>query len=199
MTVNQSAPQTRIRTRPSKPDQPSAVVPVTRTRVRLRALSAEDPNPDPRSPRSNVARPAEREGEVYKVGKGRPPLEYRFRQGEVHNPNGRSKGSKNTSTLFREELDRKVIVKTAKGNQKMTKRAIAARKMVDKAANGDLKALEAALRLEGVHLSSVPASEPKEAVGEVLDATDQAILAFMRQQTIDAYLQSKEKPTEAGS
>lgn len=52
--------------------------------------------------------PAER----YRIGYGKPPQQHQFRPGQSGNPKGRPKGSKNTATLARELLDRKISVRT---------------------------------------------------------------------------------------
>ena len=46
----------------------------------------------------------------YSVGYGRPPEETRFKPGQSGNPKGRSKGSKNFSTHFEEELSQQVTL-----------------------------------------------------------------------------------------
>jgi hypothetical protein len=45
---------------------------------------------------------------TYNVGYSKPPREHRFQPGQSGNPKGRPKGAKNTATLLREILDRKV-------------------------------------------------------------------------------------------
>jgi len=42
---------------------------------------------------------------AHPVGYKRPPLHGRIKPGEIRNPHGRPKGSKNTATLAKEELD----------------------------------------------------------------------------------------------
>jgi Family of unknown function (DUF5681) len=50
--------------------------------------------------------------ERYRIGYAKPPPQHRFRPGHSGNPKGRPKGSKNTTTLAQELLDRKISVRT---------------------------------------------------------------------------------------
>ncbi len=70
----------------------------------------------------------------YEVGYGRPPVASQFKAGQSGNAKGRPKGSKNLSTLLREEMDAKILV-TENGVQKrMPKGRVAVRQQVDKGA-----------------------------------------------------------------
>jgi hypothetical protein len=57
----------------------------------------------------------------YRVGYKRPPLHTRYQPGECGNPKGRPKGSKNTSTLLAEELNRRMSVTESGKRQRITK------------------------------------------------------------------------------
>ena len=46
----------------------------------------------------------------YTVGKGRPPVETRWKAGESGNPKGRPKGAKNASTLVKKVLTQKLTI-----------------------------------------------------------------------------------------
>ena len=83
----------------------------------------------------------------YEVGKGRPPVASRWKPGQCGNPKGRPKKAKNTATMAREALERPVPVLVNGRKQKMSVRAVAYRRLADKAANGDGKALMLLLTL----------------------------------------------------
>jgi hypothetical protein len=56
----------------------------------------------------------------YETGYGRPPKQHQFKPGQSGNPRGRPKGSKNTSTIIDEILNRKVRIRTERGVRKIT-------------------------------------------------------------------------------
>ena len=103
----------------------------------------------------------------YEVGYGRPPVASQFKAGQSGNAKGRPKGSKNLSTLLREEMDAKILV-TENGVQKrMPKGRVAVRQQVDKAVKGDSRAFLTLMKLDAalgaaegrVAESASPASE----------------------------------------
>ena len=57
------------------------------------------------------------------------------KKGEVRNPNGRAKGSKNKSTIFKELL-------ATKTNNGLTNEQILLKKIIQLASDGDLKAIQ---------------------------------------------------------
>jgi len=64
----------------------------------------------------------------YSVGYGKPPEETRFKSGQSGNPKGRSKGSKNFSTHFEEELSQQVTLVENGKPRRMTKRQALAKR-----------------------------------------------------------------------
>ena len=83
----------------------------------------------------------------YEVGKGRPPVAPRWKPGQCGNPKGRPKKAKGTVTMAREALERQLPVLVKGRKQRMSVRAVAYRKLGDKAASGDQKALAFLLTL----------------------------------------------------
>ena len=77
----------------------------------------------------------------YEVGYGRPPKSTQFKPGQSGNPRGRKKGSKNTYTLLRDLLNKKVTVTTESGPTRLTKQQAILLQMTNKAATGDMKAI----------------------------------------------------------
>ena len=82
------------------------------------------------------------------VGYGRPPKKNQFKPGQSGNPKGRPKGARNIANLVDQELDRKVAVTEDGKRRYLSKRQLAARQQVNKAAQGDPKAFQAITKLE---------------------------------------------------
>ena len=82
----------------------------------------------------------------YEVGYAKPPEKHRFQAGQSGNPKGRPKGSKNTATLRREILDRKLDLRTAGKVRKITVREAFLTRFAEAALKGDTKAATFILR-----------------------------------------------------
>lgn len=79
----------------------------------------------------------------YDIGFGRPPNASKFKRGKSGNPKGRPKGSRNISTLIARELNDQVTVTENGKQRRLSKGQIAIRQLVNKAAAGDPKAMQA--------------------------------------------------------
>jgi hypothetical protein len=79
----------------------------------------------------------------YKVGKGLPPMETRWKPGQSGNPKGRGKGRKNIATLFHEEMNKKVAVVENGQRRMITKAQAAIKQLINSATKGDQKAIQA--------------------------------------------------------
>jgi hypothetical protein len=84
----------------------------------------------------------------YAVGYARPPTSSQFQPGQTGNPKGRPKGSRNASSMARDALERTITVKVKGASRKMTVRKAAYRRLAERAAGGDAKALDYLLSLE---------------------------------------------------
>ena len=84
----------------------------------------------------------------YTVGYGRPPTSSQFQPGQSGNLKGRPKGVRNASSMARDALERAVNVKVKGTWRKMTVRKAAYRRVAERAAAGDAKALDYLLSLE---------------------------------------------------
>ena len=157
-----------------KPSSSKPAVQPVRVRTRTRTVpAAQTSECDP-----NKSGADQTLKDSYAVGYGRPPLHTRIQAGQKLNPNGRPRGSKNTSTLVREELDRKVTIREGGRVTKISKRKAAIRNLSNKAATGDAKALMTLVALEGGGgQRAIDNPRPESA----LDAKDQAILNDMRE------------------
>jgi hypothetical protein len=114
-------------------------------------------------------------GARYSVGYGRPPSQHQFQRGQSGNPKGRPKGAKNTSTLLREILDRKVAMRTGGLIRKISVREAILARFAESALKGDFKA--AGFLLQRYDM----AETGKEYATDGVSADDQEI--------IDAFLQ----------
>jgi hypothetical protein len=117
---------------------------------------------------------AKRRDGSYDVGYGKPPAEYRFQKGQSGNPKGRPKGSKNIATIFRQAANERVVV-VVKGKQRsITKLEAAAKQLANKAAQGDLKAMQMLLP----QIAQLDASAVVEPI-EVIAEDDKAVMASL--------------------
>jgi hypothetical protein len=82
-------------------------------------------------------RPARRSSDS--VGYGKPPRGHQFQPGQSGNPKGRPKGTKNTATLLREILDRKVEMRIGGRIRKVSVREAMLTRFAETALKGDIK------------------------------------------------------------
>jgi hypothetical protein len=80
--------------------------------------------------------------EGYAVGWGKPPRHTRFKKGQSGNPKGRPPGSKNMNTLLAKALDEQVTARHKGKLKKFAMREAIPRQLVNKAASGDLRAIQ---------------------------------------------------------
>jgi hypothetical protein len=73
---------------------------------------------------------------------GNPPESTRFKKGQSGNPKGRRKGSHNVATVLALTLREKVVVNENGARKTVTKLEAAIKQLVNKAASGDLRALQ---------------------------------------------------------
>jgi hypothetical protein len=76
------------------------------------------------------------------VGYGNPPEATRFKKGQSGNPKGRRKGSLNAATVLAATLRERVVIKENGVRKTVTKLEAAIKQLVNKAASGDLRALQ---------------------------------------------------------
>lgn len=81
------------------------------------------------------------ENSAYTVGYGRPPKSTQFKPGQSGNPKGRTKGHKNFNTLLRQTLSQQVEVVKSGTKHKMSKNEILIEMLVNKALQGDMRAI----------------------------------------------------------
>jgi hypothetical protein len=100
---------------------------------------------------------------TYSVGYGKPPSEHQFQPGQSGNGKGRPKGARNTLSLLREILDRKIEMRIRGIVRKVSIREAMLTRFAESALNGDIKA--AAFLLQRYDMSATGSE----------DATDSAM------------------------
>ena len=78
----------------------------------------------------------------YEIGFGKPPERTRFKRGQSGNPQGRPKGTLNMATVLERVLREKVVINENGQRQTITKLEAAIKQVTNKAASGELKALQ---------------------------------------------------------
>jgi hypothetical protein len=101
----------------------------------------------------------------YEVGFGKPPKHTRFQKGHSGNPRGRPRGSLNTSTLLEQALKEKVVVSENGRRKKVSKHRAILKQLVNKAAQGDHRAIQLLLmqqipKLEELEAERVASAAP---------------------------------------
>jgi Family of unknown function (DUF5681) len=118
-------------------------------------------------------------GSNYEIGYGKPPKQYQFPSGRSGNPQGRPRGTKNTTTLAREILDEKIEVRSGTGVRKISRREAILKRFAEFALEGDTKSAAFLLRYDN--------SESAE------DQANNGASPQEDQEIIEAYLKSHSK------
>jgi hypothetical protein len=114
----------------------------------------------------------------YEVGFGKPPAATRFKRGQSGNPKGRPKGKRNAATVIMRALQAKVVINENGRRREVTKFEAAVTQVANKAAGGDLRALNLVTAL----MRSAEESVQQEAVTTTrLQDVDQRVLQDLMQ------------------
>jgi hypothetical protein len=76
------------------------------------------------------------------LGYGNPPGHTRFKRGQSGNPKGRPKGTLNIATVLERTLREKIVINENGRKKTITKLEAAITQLTNKAASGELKALQ---------------------------------------------------------
>jgi hypothetical protein len=114
--------------------------------------------------------PADYGPPTYRVGKGRPPANTRWKRGQSGNPKGRPKGSKNLDTIVTGILGKKIRYTENGKVQTTTTREAILTVMAQRALKGDLKSAdyllsrdaEIARKAPPAYRQSAEPTDPKE-------------------------------------
>jgi hypothetical protein len=120
--------------------------------------------------------PRFRSGASYATGYGKPPKEHQFKPGQSGNAKGRPRGTKNTATMLRDILDRKIEVRTGSTVRKISVREAVLTRFAESALKGDTKSAAFLLQrydtLETAqeHANNVTTPEEQEIIDAYLDS-----------------------------
>ena len=106
------------------------------------------------------------------VGPGNPPVHSRFPPGVSGNPKGRPRKERSLLKLIEAELDAEVQVTENGARQRLSKREVLAKQLVNKALQGEAKDVTALIRLIG------SGSDHQEGAIEAVDPA--TILAYLQ-------------------
>ena len=114
----------------------------------------------------------------YEVGFGKPPQSTQFRQGQSGNPKGQPRGKSNMATIIRRSLEAKVVINENGQRREVTKFEAGMIQMSNKAAAGDLRALN----MVTAFARSAEEREQQEISGKAgLGESDQKVLQRLMQ------------------
>lgn len=161
----------------STDDQHNHIVARPRRRI-LPAKRAPDPSTRTASAAALVS--SAEPSASYDVGYGRPPKKNQFKKGQSGNPRGRPKGAKSLKTIARRLLTEKISVRTARGENRVTRIEAMMMKLIESASKGDFRALQAMFVLYQQVMPDEPIDGP---VAEApLSQADEATLALFAAQ-----------------
>lgn len=113
-----------------------------------------------------------------KVGYGRPPERTRFKPGHSGNPRGRPKGILNMASVLRRTLRERVVIKENGRRRTVTKLQAAVTQVTNKAASGDLKAMQLLANLVRSAEDAAATSEPTNR--DLGDADQKVFLGILK-------------------
>lgn len=121
--------------------------------------------------------------EVYKVGRGRPPLHSRFRPGRSGNPSGKKKGARSLRTDLAEELAQVVQIRENGQAVSLTKQQLVIKALMTNA----LRNPRAAATLLDLVSKAIGYGEDDRPAVDRLDDDDEALIAaFLARQDKEA-------------
>ena len=113
-----------------------------------------------------------------KVGYCNPPERTRFKTGQSGNPRGRPKGTLNMATVLERTLREKVVINENGRRKTITKLEAAIKQLTNKAASGELKALQLLTALvRSAEERAIQAPAPNSALEEV---DERVVLGMLR-------------------
>jgi len=134
-------------------------------------------------PQTGEAEAADPPTAEYSVGYCRPPLATRFRPGQSGNPRGSRKRAATFGAAVKSALGHKIEVKEQGRTRRISKLEAAAIQIANRAAMGDQRAMQLAIRLvEAEDNRPIPPPTP----AEELSAGDQLVIADLVRRLTDS-------------
>lgn len=134
-----------------------------------------------------------RERTRYKVGYKKPPKETQFKPGQSGNPRGRTKGSKNTYDILKNELDTRITLKEGGKEIILTKKQALLRHLINKAIQGDIKSM--LFVFQQLLLIEAKDSEMRSVMEDISEEDNKILMRFL-QENLEISKQKKEKKGE---
>jgi Family of unknown function (DUF5681) len=130
----------------------------------------------------------------YEVGYGKPPKQHQFKKGQSGHLKGRPRGSRNLKTDLAEELGMRVTIREGGRTRKISVQQAALKRLLTKALNGDLRAIEKLFELK---LRLLPEDAPE---GEPPVSADEAeILDLYAEEIRRQHVSAEPAPEPDGS
>lgn len=123
----------------------------------------------------------------YSVGYGKPPPESRWKRGQSGNPAGRPKGSRNVASMAKTLLDEFTRMRSGDTSKRVSRIEGLLWKQYERAAKGDLRAIDRMITLYTQATTSTPKPEQHAAeasASEPLTPGDEAALEAYRNMVI---------------
>lgn len=117
----------------------------------------------------------------YEVGYGKTPKETRFKPGHSGNPRGRPKQSKNTISILKKELDERVSLREGDKQIILTKRQAMLRHLINKAVQGDTRAMF--FVYQQMVSTDISDSEKEEVVKNISEEDSKILIRFLKENT----------------
>jgi hypothetical protein len=129
-----------------------------------------------------------------RVGYGKPPEHTRFKVGQSGNPKGRPKGTPNMATVLARTLRAKVVVNENGRRRTITKLEAAIQQLTNKAASGELKALQL---LAGLVRSAEERTAQTVIPTATLDEADEKVMLGILKRMESTQKESQENGNES--
>jgi len=108
----------------------------------------------------------------YRVGRGKPPRETRFKKGQSGNPAGRPKNRRNLATELNAELQESVTVREGGVARKVSKKRGLLKSMMARSLQGDVRA--------GANMIALIERLEDQRASETIDIIDEDEVATLR-------------------